>query len=438
MNNSSWAQSPPSTLLLERGPSSAPQIRTSILYVHMCGSFNGSSRSLLEMIRAFPSEGVQAHLVTPKGDVAELFRKEGIPVIECAGVSQFDHTRYGYYRGRRWLVLLREIYYLFPTLLALLRAKARWFSIDLVHVNEMTALPAVVLAKLVFRKPLILHVRSVQQTTNGRWRTRWIRSIVRRFCDAGVAIDDTVRQSLPEGVDAQIVHNGFSTLRGREAEAPVDPRLLAGRDSAIRVGMVGHLLALKGVYEFIEAARLCKQRKIAVKFILVGEGNRDLSGLRGTLLRKFGFAREVRRDVEKLVQRYELQDNVLLIGFTLNIRAVYENIDVICFPSHLDAVGRPVFEAAFFGVPSIVAITNPRSDTFIHRETGLCIEPQNPHALADAIEYFYRHPQEIKRMGGAARKLAAEQFRIENTAKRMLEIYKETSVTRLPAFFESK
>jgi len=264
---------------------------------------------------------------------------------------------------------------------------------------------------------------------------------VRRFCDAVVAIDDTVMQSLPEGMEAQIVHNGFSPLPDGEAELPVNPRLRAGRDGAIRVAMVGHLLALKGVYEFIEAARLCKGRKIAVKFILVGEGNRDLSGLRGILFRKFGFAREVRRDVEELVQRHELQDDVLLIGFTPNIRAVYENIDVICFPSHLDAVGRPVFEAAFFGVPSIVAITNPRSDTFIHRETGLCIEPQDPHALADAIEYFYRHPQEIKRMGDAARKLAAEQFCIDNTAKRVLEIYKETSMSRVlqdPAFFESK
>jgi glycosyltransferase involved in cell wall biosynthesis len=296
----------------------------------------------------------------------------------------------------------------------------------LVHVNEITGLPAIVLAKLVFRKPLILHVRSVQQTTNGRWRTGWVRSIVRRFCDRVVAIDETVRQSLPEGIEAQIVHNGFSRLSSREAEAPVDPRLRAARDGAIRVAMVGPLLFLKGVYEFIEAARLCKEREIAGKFILVGEGNRDLSGPRGALFRKFGFAREVRRDVEKLVQRHELQDKILLIGFTPNIRAVYENIDVICFPSHLNAVGRPVFEAAFFGVPSIVAITNPRSDTFIHRETGLCIEPQNPRALADAIEYFYRHPQEMKRMGDAARKLAAEGFSIDNTATRVLEIYMGT------------
>src|SRR5262249_14661924 len=169
----------------------------------MCGSFNGSSRSLLEMINAFPSQTVQSYLVTPRGNVGELFRKVGIPVIECAGISQFDHTRYGYYRGRRWLILLREIYYLFPTLLALLRAKLKWPSIDLVHVNEITALPALVLAKLVFRRPLILHVRSVQQTTKGRWRTSWVRSIMRRFCDSVVAIDDTVRQSLPVAIEAQ-------------------------------------------------------------------------------------------------------------------------------------------------------------------------------------------------------------------------------------------
>lgn len=441
VNNSSGAQRAPSNHTLERGPSPASQSWTSILYVHMCGSFNGSSRSLLEMIRAFPFEEVRPHVITPMGNVAELFRKEGIPVIECRGVSQFDHTRYGYYRGRRWLILLREIYYLFPTLLALLRARLNWPAIDLVHVNEITALPAAVLAKLVFRKPLILHVRSVQQTTSGRWRTSWVRSVVRRFCDAVVAIDDTVRRSLPEGIKAQTVHNGFSPLPGPEAEVPVDPRLRAPRNGAIRVGMVGHLLALKGVYDFAAAARLCKERKIPAKFILVGESNRELSGLRGALFRKFGFAREVREDVEKLVQQHGLQANVLLIGFTPNIRAVYENIDVICFPSHLDAVGRPVFEAAFFGVPSIVAITNPRTDAFIHRETGLCIEPQNPHALADAIEYFYRHPQETKRMGDAARKLAAEQFCIDNTAKMMLEIYKETSMSRVlhnPAFFECK
>ena len=411
--------------MLKCEPLSTTQKRASILYIHVCGSFGGSSRSLLEMIKAFPSESIQAQVVTPEGNVAELFRKEEIPVIECAGVSKFDNTEYGYYRGRRWLILLRELFYVLPTLIALLRAKARWAEIDLIHVNEITGLPAIVFAKLIFRKPLVLHVRSVQQTNKAQSRSRMIRAIVRRFCDSVVAIDDTVQESLPKGIESRIIHNGFFANPGREPQ--LHPALRDRKDGEFRFAMVGQLLPLKGVYEFIEAARLCKVRGISAKFILVGEGPRDLSGVVGSLFRKFGFAREVRGDVEGLIEQHGLHESVLLIGFTPHIRAVYENIDVICFPSHLNAVGRPVFEAAFFGVPSIVAVTNRQSDTFIHRETGLAIEARNPIALADAIEYFCRYPEEMKRMGEAARKLAVEQFSIAKTAKTMLELY-ETQI----------
>jgi glycosyltransferase involved in cell wall biosynthesis len=397
-------------------------MRTSILYIHVFGSFGGSSRSLLEMIGAFSPGSVQPHVVTPKGNVTAIFRKNGIPVIECVGVCKFDNTDYGHYRGRRWAILLREACYVFPTLLALLRARKNWPALDLIHVNDITALPTAILAKLIFRKPVILHVRSVQQPAKDRWRTRFCRFLMRRFCDTVVAIDDTVSQSLPEGTKAHIVHNGFSISSDREEPSPIDPRLAAARNGEIRVAMVGQLHASKGVYEFVEAARLCEERKIAAQFILVGQGSRNLSGLKGALLRRFGFAREVRGDAEALIARHKLQHRILLMGFTADIRSVYRNIDVICFPSHLNAVGRPVFEAAFFGVPCIVAVTNPRSDTFIDGETGLRIEP-TPQALANAIEYFYRRPSEIQRMGDRARRLAIEEFSIVNTAKRMLEIY---------------
>jgi glycosyltransferase involved in cell wall biosynthesis len=248
---------------------------------------------------------------------------------------------------------------------------------------------------------------------------------VRRFCDAVIAIDETVKQSLPKGIEAQIVHNGFSLGSAPEAEVLAVPSLTRRSKGEIKIAMVGQLHTMKGVYDFIEAARLCKQRKIRAKFFLVGDGSRDLSGLRGALLRRFGFVREVRGDAEKFVEEHNLQDTVLLIGFTPNIRAVYKSIDVICFPSHLNAVGRPVFEAAFFGVPSIVAVKNPRSDTFIEGETGLRVDSQNPHALADAVQYYYSHPEETKRMGESARRLAVEQFSIERTACLILATYQQ-------------
>lgn len=377
------------------------------------------------MIRALRAGGVSAHVITPRGNVGELLRREGIRVTECSGISKFDNTEYGYYRGRRWLILLREVFYAFPTLLAMIRAKTKQPSFDLVHANDITAIPSIVFAKLIFRKPLILHVRSVQQARKTPHRTSLIGYLVRRFCNAVIAIDETVKQSLPQGIEAQIIHNGFSVACKDRAEVPDTLPFRPRSDDGIRIAMVGQLHAMKGVYDFFEAAKLCKERGIKAKFILVGEVSRDLSGPWGALLDRLGFARKVRADAEKFVVQHKLEDMVLLVGFTPNIRAVYRNIDIICFPSHLNAVGRPVFEAAFFGVPSIVAVTNPRSDTFIDRETGLRINPRDPLALADAVQYYCSYPREIKRMGEAARRLAAEHFSIEHTASRILETYEE-------------
>ena len=66
-------------------------------------------------------------------------------------------------------------------------------------------------------------------------------------------------------------------------------------------------------------------------------------------------------------------------------------MDVLCFPSHYDAPGRPIFEAAFFGVPSIVAVRNPRPDTLVDGETGLAIRPHDADELAEAITRLATH-----------------------------------------------
>jgi glycosyltransferase involved in cell wall biosynthesis len=395
----------------------------SILYLHACGSFGGSSRSLLETINALRSRALSAHVITPKGNVGILFRENGISVIECAGIAKFDNTEYGFYRGRRWLILLREAYYLLPTVLALVRAKLLWVPIDLIHINDITALPTLLLAKLLFRRPVVLHVRSVQKTIKTPLRSLLISYLVHRFCDAVVAIDETVKRSLPAAIEAEVIHNGFSLTREAEHRALDVPALDKRSKGEIKIAMVGQLHKMKGVYDFIEAARLCKERKIKATFILVGDGSRDLAGLKGTLLRRVGFVQEVREDVEAFVQRHNLQDTVFLLRFTPNIHAVYQKIDVICFPSHLNAVGRPVFEAAFFGVPSIVAVPEPTSDAFIDRETGLRVDSHNPGALADAVQYYHSHPDETKRMGEAARRLAVQEFSIERTARQMFDTY---------------
>ena len=76
-------------------------------------------------------------------------------------------------------------------------------------------------------------------------------------------------------------------------------------------------------------------------------------------------------EVIKEVGRLGLDRNVEFLGFQENISAFYKDFDILAFISHLDAPGRPIFEAAFFSVPSIVCIAKPQPDTVVPNVTLL-------------------------------------------------------------------
>jgi len=390
-----------------------------VLYVHHAGAFGGASCSLLELIEGFAPGSVKPHLVTQRGGIVGAFAARGVEVIDTAGISRFDHTRYGHYRGKRWLLLLREAFYLPFTLFALLRARLRWKDIGVVHVNELVSLAAIVMAKALFRCPVVVHVRSVQNGPDRSWRAALVRRVLERWADAVIAIDETVRRSLPPGIAAEVIHNGFTP---RERENP--RRAADDRNRPLRVAMVGNLLPLKGVREFIEAARLCRDRSLPVEFLLVGGNVRDLAGFAGWALQRTGFAVDLRAEAARYIAEHRLGASVRLVDFTPDMDAIYRGTDLLCFPSHLDAVGRPVFEAAYFKVPSIVAVSAPLPDTLIPKKTGLSIPPGDPRALADAIEYFCRNPREIQRMGEAAYRLALRNFDSRRNAARVLDVYR--------------
>lgn len=399
----------------------------SVLYIHHSGVFGGASRSLLEMIKAFPEGSIKSHLITQKGNVVGFFERAGVSVIVTNGISQFDNTAWGYYRGYRWLLLAREFYHSVFTFLAILKAKREWKHIDLVHINEITNLPSVIMSRRVFRKPVIVHSRSVQQGERAHLRFRTIKNILRRNADFVIAIDDTVKKSFSLDVPIEIIHNGYTPQLWKKRDGAKDGILenLKLSDGSTRIAFVGNLLAMKGIYEFIEAAKICiVEKKLNAHFLIVGDNVRNISGFKGYVLEKLGFARDVRRDVETFILSHNLDERVHLLGFTPNIQEVYENIDILCFPSHLNAVGRPVIEAAFSRVPSIVAMKNRDSDMIIDGETGLCIEPRNVEALVGAIEYFCSRPSEIKRMGECAHQLALDSFNTKKNALKVLEIYK--------------
>lgn len=402
-----------------RGPDG--DLALNVLYVHHVGAFGGASRSLLELIEGFPAGSVASRLVTQRGQVVRVFAERGIETVTALGISRFDHTSFSHYRGKRWLLLLREAFFLPFTFLALLRARTKWANIDLVHVNEIVAVPAIVISRLLFRCPVIVHVRSVQDARHDGLRGRLVRYVLQHHASAVIAIDETVRRSLPAGLATEVVHNAYTPRREESApEPPLPPK----QPGILRVAMVGNPLAFKGVREFAEAARLCRDRDLPVEFVLVGAGAKIASGPMEWLLKATGFTHDSAEELANFIRKHGLERRFRLLGFTQAIGRIYQNIDVLCFPSYLDAPGRPVFEAAFWKVPSIVAVRDPLPDTLVDRETGLRIEPANPEAIVEAIEFFCRHPAEVTRMGEVAHRLALRNFDGRTNAERVLDIYR--------------
>lgn len=396
-----------------------------VLYVHHCGIFGGSSRSLCEVIREITAKGVNACVLTPNGNVVEQFIAVGAEVVTCRGIAQWDNTSYSYYQGLRWLVLLRELLHLPATVSGLLKARKRWCDIDVVHLNEITAVIPAILARWLFRRrPVVMHARAVYRTTAESLRSRLTMRILSTVVDRIVAIDQTVARSLPADQRIVVIHNGFGvsgTLGVGRAVDPAIDRALATR--RLKVAMVGNLLAVKGVREFVKAAKLCRDRGLKVDFVLVGANIRRKSRLM-RLVEWIGLNQDSREWVAQYIRENALEDVVHLTGSTMNIGEVYRKIDVLCFPSYFDAPGRPVFEAAFFGVPSIVAVTRPTADTFVHEVTGLAIPARDPVALAEAIQRLHDDPSERKRMGTAARRLAEEKFDVKKNAQKLIALYR--------------
>jgi glycosyltransferase involved in cell wall biosynthesis len=392
-----------------------------ILYLHFTGAFGGASRSLFEVVSELTPEHVNPMFVTQHGSVVNFFSSLG-PVVSAKGLTQLDNTRYSHYRGARWLVLLRELAYLPSTIRALRVAKRQFGKIDLIHVNEFTGLISLWLAKLFFHAPAIVHVRSVARDDVSSLRTRFVNYLFKKLAVRIIAIDQNVRASLPASLPVNVIHNAFRLKS--QSDTDENSRALALLSpTSFKVGFVGNLLKVKGIIDLVQSAHILKSKGFDIEFVVVGDDVKPSKGIISFVLNLFDLQQNSRTEVEHLLDEHDLRSNVHLLGFTSNIGQIYRSVNVLCFPSHYDAPGRPIFEAAFFGVPSIVAVQNPYDDTLIHGVTGLAIMPKSVNEIVSAIEYLIKNPEACRSMGAQAKLLAEKNFDVVNNSAELLAVY---------------
>ena len=115
------------------------------------------------------------------------------------------------------------------------------------------------------------------------------------------------------------------------------------------------------------------------------------------------------------------RDNIRLVGFVHDPENYLSQSTVHVFPSQWEGSAKVTYEAAACALPQIT--TREAGDVVRDDVEGIIVRPGDVEAIAAALEHLYRHPEEVERMGSAARQRVVENFTWDHFRTRLLEAY---------------
>lgn len=175
------------------------------------------------------------------------------------------------------------------------------------------------------------------------------------------------------------------------------------------VVMASRLLRDKGVYEFVEAARLLKARGVEVVMRLIGAPDP-------------GNPTSVEQED---LDNWAAEGVVELPGYRSDIAMQYAAANIVCLPSYREGLPKGLVEAAACGRAVVTTDVPGCRDAIEPGVTGVLVPVKSAEALADSLQTLIEAPDQRMLMGKAGRQLAERAFSIDQIVSQHLEIYKE-------------
>jgi glycosyltransferase involved in cell wall biosynthesis len=179
----------------------------------------------------------------------------------------------------------------------------------------------------------------------------------------------------------------------------------------IKVTMACRLLKDKGVFEYIEAAKILKSKGHNIKFELYGD------------IDEYNPASLTKDDLEKIKK----DDFVTLSGFSRDMANIFSNTNIIVLPSYREGLPKVLIEAAACGRTVVTTDVPGCRDAIEPNVTGLLCKVTCANSLAQQIEIALLNKDLRNRMGKAGRVLAEKKFSIHKIVKKHFEICERKS-----------
>lgn len=377
----------------------SPEVRSAgrrvrqVLFLAWAPFFSGAERALLTTLGHLDRDRYEPFvLVGHDGELADNLRRSRIPheVLPLEGIRR-----------------PRAI----PGLVSALRVvrKAWRLGAQLIHANEVPAFEPGGYAARMLRIPAITHVRFPMDAPAYAWflRSGFARAIFVSECSRVECM--AAAPAAFEG-KASVVYDGVLIPDDIDIAARTRVRSSLGLplDMAI-AGMVGQIAEVKGIWDFVEAARLVSSRQPRTMFVVVGDDVQN----DGTL----------RREMESRVAAYGISDRFRFLGYHRDAAGLMPAFDVVAVPSHVEPLGLSALEAMAAGCGVVSSRVGGLLETVEDGKTGIAVSPRDPCSLADAIGVLVEDASLRSRLGTAARARVIERFSARRHAEVLQALY---------------
>ncbi|OAN13538.1 hypothetical protein A3K86_13195 [Photobacterium jeanii] len=362
-----------------------------VAHVQVIPKLSGVQQVSLDILSGLPDEKFDKYLICGKLDsnssiFVDRFEANNVKIIQVESlkreISRYDIKAF-------WE--LRKIF--------------KQMRFDIVHTNSTKpGVVARIAAKISGINKVIHTVHGVSFHEHMTYSKRIFYYVIEFvsciFGDINVLVNQNYRKYYPVFKNV-VIYNGvdFSKLQVKKE-----------KKSIINVAFMARLDEQKNPLLFIEAIKLLKlENKLdlsKVNFILAGDG-------------------ELKSQCESLISKYNLNENIEMVGWIEDKSKFLSSIDIICQPSKWEAFGLVFVEAGFFKIPCIGSDVEGIPEVILDRNTGLIFKSNDVSGLKEAMFELIDNQTLRDRLGQNAFDIYTEKFRVEKMVSEYSALYKD-------------
>lgn len=196
------------------------------------------------------------------------------------------------------------------------------------------------------------------------------------------------KKNKPQQVISNLIH-----LPSVQAE----PRLMASPPTIV---MLTRMMPTKGVHVLIQALHILKQRNIAFKAILAGEG-------------------ESFEEYKALAQSLQLSDEIVFPGWIKGDEKIklYQQADMVAVPSIVDIQPLGILDAFGWGKVVLSSDAVGPLQICVHQKNAWVSRAGDAEDMANGIAHLIQHPELALQLAQQAKKEALERYCFDQIAK---------------------